>query len=94
MLPQELGSETTYLELGLQTHGLPTEITDLVWDPMKFRFLMSYCRKNSVRDQVIGKKWIDTERNTLHRQECGPLQRASASTCGMASFYGLGNFIG
>ena len=38
-------------------------------DLMKLRFLMSHGRKNSVRDKVIGKKWIysDTERNTLHR---------------------------
>ena len=45
---------------------------------------------------MIGKKWIDSERNALHKQECGPLQRASAtaSKCGMVSFYGLGNFIG
>ena len=35
---------------------------------MKFGFLMSLHRKNSVRDKVIGKKWIysDTERRTLH----------------------------
>ena len=25
-------------------------------DLMKLRFLMSYCRKNSVRDEMIGKK--------------------------------------
>ena len=37
---------------------------------IKLRFLMSHPRKNSVRDKVIGKKWIysDSERNTLHRQ--------------------------
>ena len=29
---------------------------------MKLRFLMSYCTKNSVRDKVIGKKWIYLER--------------------------------
>ena len=41
---------------------------------------MSHRRKNSVRDKVIGEKWIysDSERNTLHRVwaitegECGP----------------------
>ena len=39
----------------------------------KLRFLMSHCRKNSVRDRVIGKKWIysDTERSTLHRESVG-----------------------
>ena len=35
---------------------------------MRFRFLMSHCRKNSVRDKVIGKKWIYLERYTLQRQ--------------------------
>ena len=34
---------------------------------MKLRFLMSHHRKNSVRDKVIGKKWIYLERDTLHR---------------------------
>ena len=36
---------------------------------MKLRFLMSHCRKNSVRDKVIGKKWIysDIESSTLQR---------------------------
>ena len=34
---------------------------------MNLRFLMSRCRKNSVRDKMIGKKWIYLERNTLHR---------------------------
>ena len=52
-------SETIYLGLGLEprcwdlnpakAHSLPTEFTDL----MKFWFLMSHCRKNSVRDKVI-----------------------------------------
>ena len=42
-------------------------------DLMKLRFLMSHRRKNSVRDKVIGKKWIysDTERRTLHRESAG-----------------------
>ena len=30
----------------------------------KLRFLMSHHRKNSVRDKVIGKKWVYSERNT------------------------------
>ena len=42
-------------------------------DLMKLRSLMSHCRKNSVRDKVIGKKWIYLERNTLHRQSVGHL---------------------
>ena len=36
---------------------------------------MSRCRKNSVRDKVIGKKWIYLERNALHRQSVGHLRR-------------------
>ena len=34
---------------------------------------MSCCRKNLVRDKVIGKKWIysDTERSAFHRQSVG-----------------------
>ena len=34
---------------------------------MNLRFLMSHRRKHSVRDEVIGKKWIYLERHTLHR---------------------------
>ena len=44
--------------------------THVAWfqDLMKLRFLMYHC-KNSVRDTVIGKRWIcsDSERSTLHR---------------------------
>ena len=47
--------------------SFPTEITCLVQDLLKLRLLMSHGRKNSVRDKVIGKKWIYLERNTLHR---------------------------
>ena len=63
---------------------------------MKLRFLMSHHRKNSVRDKVIVKKWLHSERNILHRQSVGPLQRVKtgAPKCGVVSFYGLGNFIG
>ena len=42
---------------------------------------------------MIGKKWIYLERNTLHKREHGPPQRATmASKRGVVSFYGLGNF--
>ena len=42
-------------------------------DLIKLRFLMYHCRKNSVRDKVMGKKWIyaDSERSILHRQNVG-----------------------
>ena len=49
----------------------PTK-TNGTWfqDLMKIGFLMSHHRKNSLRNKVIGKKWIysDSERSTLHRQ--------------------------
>ena len=41
---------------------------------MKLRFLVSHCRKNSVKEKVIGKRWIYLERNTLHRQSAGQLR--------------------
>ena len=57
---------------------------------MKLRLLMSHC-KNSLRDTVIGKKWIcsDLERGTL--QECGPSQRMNvvAMECAVVSFHML-----
>ena len=48
-------------------------------DLMKLRFLMSHCKKNSVRETAIGKRQIcsDSERSTVHRVcaitegECG-----------------------
>ena len=46
-----------------KTHG--TWFQDL----MKLRFLMSHHRKNSVRDKVIGKKWIYLERNIVQRRQ-------------------------
>ena len=42
---------------------------------MKLRFLMSHGRKNSVRDKVIGKKWVYLERYTFHRHSVGHLRR-------------------
>ena len=44
-------------------------------DLMKLRFLMSHCRKKSVRDKVIRKKWIYPERNTP-QTDCRPSQKA------------------
>ena len=42
----------------------------------------------------LGKKWIYLERNTLHRQSVGHLRRSDPPKYGVASFYGLSNFIG
>ena len=66
----------------------------LFQDLMKLRLLKSHCRKNSVRDKVIGKKWIYLQRDTP-QTECGPSQRARVALkyC-LVSFYRLGNFIG
>ena len=52
-------------------------------DLVKLGFLMSDHRKNSVRDKVVGIKWIysDSERSALHRQ-CGPSQRGVHSSLG------------
>ena len=62
---------------------------------MKLKFLMSYSRKNSVRDKMIGKKWIYLERNTLCRQGVGHHRGLSvALKSDTVSFYGLDNFIG
>ena len=60
---------------------------------MKLRILMSHCRKNSVRDKVTGKKWIYSERNTLHRV-WAITEGEFDLKCGVVSFYGLGNFTG
>ena len=44
---------------------------------MKLRFLMSHHRKDSVRNKVMGNKWIysDSERSTLHIQSVGHCRR-------------------
>ena len=56
---------------------------------------MSQHRKNSVRDKVIGKKWIYLERNTPHRQSVGHLRRQEQPQgMGLSVFIGVGNFIG
>ena len=88
------------LDWDLNPHDLDSNPakTHSTWfqDLVKPRFLMSHCSKNSVRNKVIGKKWIHLEKNTLHRQEYGLTQRAglAASVSGVVNFYGLGNFTG
>ena len=42
---------------------------------MKLRFLMTHHRKNSVRDKVIGKKWIYLEKYMSCRQNIVHLKR-------------------
>ena len=61
--------------VGIWTQPKPLvfQLRSQTWlqDQMKLRFLISHHRKNSVRDKVIGKKWIylDTERSTLLQTE-------------------------
>ena len=92
--------------IGTQTHaaGTRTQLEPTVfqlgshtwsWDLMKLRFLMSHRRKNSVRDKVMGKKWIYLERYTLCRQSVGHLRRGERHQgMGLSVFIGVGNFIG
>ena len=59
-------TETTHLRLGPEPTWPKSTVFQLrshswFWDPMELRFLMSHCRKNSVRDKVIGKKLIYLE---------------------------------
>ena len=63
-------------------------LSPVVMIPVNLRFLISCCRKNSVRDKVTGKKWIHLERNTLHRQSLDHLRRWEALRNGVVSFYG------
>ena len=84
---------------GIRTGPKPTvfQVRSHTWfqDLMKLRFLMSHCRKNSVRDKVMGKKWIYLERSTLHRQSAGHLRRWERHQgVGLSVFIGVGNFIG
>ena len=67
-------------------------LSPVVMIPVNLRFLISCCRKNSVRDKVKGKKWIYLKGKTLHRQSVGRLRRREPQH--MVTFYGLGNFLG
>ena len=94
--------------LGLKTsHSLAWDLNpyDCDWSPaktqctwfqdlMKLRFLMSYCRKISVRDKVVGKKWIysDSERSTFHRQSMGH-QRGQVLPGNVARLVFIGSII-
>ena len=49
--------------------------TYLCLDLLRSKFFVSWCRKNSVRHKVIGKKWTYLERNTLYRHSVGPPQK-------------------
>ena len=74
-------SETVYLRLGLELRCWDSDPakTHGTWFQELMKLLTSHHKKNSVRDIVIGKKWIysDSERSTLHsvwaiaEAECG-----------------------
>ena len=68
-----LGTVTNVVGTQTQSKLMVFQLRSQIWfqDLMKLRFLMSHRGKNSVRDKVIGKKWIYSERNTLHRQCIG-----------------------
>ena len=94
------------IQCGTLTHVIKTEtlpkpivfqLRSHTWfqDLMKLRFLISHHWKNSVKDKMIGKKWIYLERNTLCRQGVGHHRGLSvALKSDTVSFYGLDNFIG
>ena len=54
-----------------KTHDFQLRSQTWFQDLKKLRFLTSHYRKNSVRDKVIGKMWIYSERNAFHRQSVG-----------------------
>ena len=62
-------------------------------DLMKLRFSMFHCRKNSVRDKWISKKWL-IQRETLHRQNVGHCRGWVRPQYVAQLAYGEGNFIG
>ena len=62
-------------------------------DLMKLRVLMSHHRKNSVREKMIGKKWIIYiyKKKKLHRE--WPPQKVRHWVMVLSVFIGVGNFI-
>ena len=59
------------------------------------RFLMFHQRKSSVRDTVIGKKWIYLGKNTLHTQSVNHLRRPEwYQDMGLSVFIEVGNYTG
>ena len=67
---------TMHLRVGLELTVFQLRSHTWFQHSVKLRFLMTHYRKNSVRDKVIGKKWIYLKRNTLCRQH-GPSQHVS-----------------
>ena len=67
----QVGTQTYVARTQFQSKPTLFQLRPQTWfqDLKKLLFLMSHCRKNSVRDKGIGKKSIYLERNTLHRQD-------------------------
>ena len=61
------------------------QLESLTWylDFLRLRSFASHHRKNSVRDKVVGKKWIYSERNTLHR-----VQAITEDECSLERWHG------
>ena len=62
-------------KLGLKPTFFSSKSHTWSQDLMKLRFFTSQHRKNSVRDKVIGEKWIYLERDTFHRQDVVHLKK-------------------
>ena len=61
-------AETAQLTLGFEPTVFSLRLHTWSQDLTNLRFFMSLGRKNSVRDKVIGNRWIYLERYIFHRQ--------------------------
>ena len=68
LVPTDQDSNPARTQIGTWAHWLLVEITYLVSGLHGAQVPDVYHRKNSVRDKMIGKKWINLERYTFHRQ--------------------------
>ena len=64
--------ETAQLRLGLESPVFSLGSHTWSQDSMKLRFFVSCCRKNSLRDKMIGKKWIYLD---ISWSVCSPFQK-------------------
>lgn len=60
-------------QIGIESSVLSLRSYTCSQDLLKFRFFMSWYRKNSVRDKGIGKKGMYLERHPLHMLSVGHL---------------------
>ena len=73
----QFGSQTYMAGTQIQPKLMVLKLRSQIWfqDLMKFRFLMPHNRKNSLRDKVIGKKWILFREEHTLQIKCEPSQR-------------------